>query len=225
MNSVVLTKTYAAPAWNLREIRRYAGIRSRTSDPSAVTEDDSELERILRECMTEIEDQLVYKVCYQEFPIHLTDTGVDLGFMTTESKDLRRNLRTCDRIVLFAATVGIELDRRIARYSRLSPVKAVLLQAIGAERIESLCDTFNREVTEAVQREGGRTRPRYSPGYGDLPLTMQKTIFTVLDCPRKIGLSLNESLLMSPSKSVTAILGIDGAGIGEAEPGDERSSL
>ena len=52
------------------------------------------------------------------------------------------------------------------------------------------------------------TRPRFSPGYGDLPINMQKDIFAALDCPRKIGLSLNESLLMSPSKSVTAIIGV-----------------
>ena len=59
-------------------------------------------------------------------------------------------------------------------------------------------------------------RPRFSPGYGDLPLELQKDVFRVLDCPRKIGLSLNESLLMSPSKSVTAIIGI-GKGDVEAE--------
>ena len=50
--------------------------------------------------------------------------------------------------------------------------------------------------------------PRFSPGYGDLPLSLQRDIFRVLDCPRKIGLTLNESLLMSPSKSVTAIVGL-----------------
>ena len=53
-------------------------------------------------------------------------------------------------------------------------------------------------------------KPRFSPGYGDLSLEMQRDIFRVLDCPRKIGLTLNESLLMSPSKSVTAIIGISG---------------
>ena len=87
-----------------------------------------------------------------------------------------------------------------------------MLQAVGAERIEALCDLFNGEITEKKRAEGLYTRPRFSPGYGDLPLELQKDIFDVLDCPRQIGLTLNQSLLMSPSKSVTAIIGVGADG-------------
>ncbi len=134
--------------------------------------------------------------------------SLDLGFTVTHSRDLQKNLKGCCRIILFGATVGLELDRLIARYGRLSPSKALCFQAIGAERIESLCNAFNDEIDEIFREQGMYTRPRFSPGYGDLPINMQKDIFAALDCPRKIGLSLNESLLMSPSKSVTAIIGV-----------------
>lgn len=134
--------------------------------------------------------------------------SLDLGFTVTHSRDLQKNLKGCCRIILFGATVGLELDRLIARYGRLSPSKALCFQAIGAERIESLCNAFNDEIDEIFREQGMYTRPRFSPGYGDLPINMQKDIFAALDCPRKIGLSLNVSLLMSPSKSVTAIIGI-----------------
>ena len=60
---------------------------------------------------------------------------------------------------------------------------------------------------EAVAK-GMSLRPRFSPGYGDLPLTVQKEFMTLLDCAHLIGINLNESLLMSPSKSVTAIIGM-----------------
>ena len=133
---------------------------------------------------------------------------LDLSFAVVKSADLKKNLRGCRKIILFAATIGLGTDRLIARYSRTSPAKALCFQAIGAERIESLCDVFNKEVSQQCRRNGFFTRPRFSPGYGDLPLDVQKSIFSVLDCPRKIGLSLNESLLMSPSKSVTAIIGL-----------------
>ena len=63
-------------------------------------------------------------------------------------------------------------------------------------------------MAELLKAEGVFLKPRFSPGYGDLPLSMQTDIFRVLDCPRKVGLTLNNSLLMSPSKSVTAIMGI-----------------
>ena len=131
-----------------------------------------------------------------------------MGFATVESAALRKNLQGCERAVVFAATVGLELDRMIAKAARLSPAKALLLQAIGAERIEALCDRFCQELSEELAPMGQTLRPRFSPGYGDLPLTFQEEIFRVLDCPRKIGLSLNESLLMSPTKSVTALVGI-----------------
>ena len=79
-----------------------------------------------------------------------------------------------------------------------------MFQAIGSERVESLCDELCREL----EGEWGTVRPRFSPGYGDLPLSLQKEIFALLDCGRSIGVALGENLLMSPSKSVTAIVGV-----------------
>ena len=79
-----------------------------------------------------------------------------------------------------------------------------MFQAIGTERIESRCDEF----CNYIEKEYGYTAPRFSAGYGDFPLDIQKEIFDVLDPGRKIGVTLNQSMLMSPSKSVTAIVGI-----------------
>ena len=106
--------------------------------------------------------------------------------------------------MIFAATIGVEIDRLIAKYSRLSPAKAFCCQAIGAERVEELCESVN----EKLGAGGEMLKPRFSPGYGDLPLETQKMIFSLLDCPKRIGVSLGDSLLMSPSKSVTAFAGI-----------------
>lgn len=198
MTNIVYTKTYPQPPFDKKEILRYAGVRG----------DVPELAELVQECMQEIENKLIYKVCFREFPIKDEQMYLDLDFLKTDSVDLRKNLKGCNCIVLFAATVGIELDRLIAKYSCISPTKALLFQAIGAERIESLCDIFNGEITKQAEEAGLFTRPRFSPGYGDLPIETQKEIFSVLDCPRKIGLSLNDSLLMSPSKSVTALIGI-----------------
>ena len=169
---------------------------------------DDSISGLVNECITELSDKLTYKVCYTEFPIHPTEDGVDLSFMQTNSRGLKMNLFGCEKIVLFAATVGLEIDRLIARYGVISPVKSVAFQAIGAERIESLCDMFNDEVRSRAAAENLYTRPRFSAGYGDFELSAQREIFKVLDCQRKIGLTLNDSLIMSPSKSVTAIIGI-----------------
>ncbi|MBR4027089.1 MAG: Vitamin B12 dependent methionine synthase activation subunit [Lachnospiraceae bacterium] len=176
-----------------------------------IEEDNGSLDSIIslmESCIEEVRNKLTYKVCYETFSISACGEYLDLEFTKTTSKDLRKNLKDCESVILFSATIGMEIDRLIARYSRISPVKALLFQAIGAERIESLCDMFNKDIKEQVALCGMTIRPRFSAGYGDLPLEMQREIFQTLDCARKIGVSLNESLLMSPSKSVTAFIGV-----------------
>lgn len=194
---MIHTETLPLPPVRCREVLRYAGAREETA----------ELAALLEEALSETAAVNSGKVCWAEFPITVTDTGLDLGVCITQSKALQKSLAGCDRVILFAATVGLTPDRLIARYSRLSPARALLMQAIGAERIEALCDAFCEKMRQEAA-DGQGISHRFSPGYGDFPLETQRDIFRVLDCPRKIGLTLNDSLLMSPSKSVTAVFGI-----------------
>lgn len=202
---MIRVQSFDLPPVNRREILRYAGVKAQTP----------ELTLLLEEALSEAAPQLSGKVCWTEFPIQWQKDGLDLGFTKTQSAALQRNLAGCHQIVVFAATLGLGLDRLLARYGRLSPAKALLLQAIGAERIEGLCDVFCEQIRAEAQVAGRSPAPRFSPGYGDFPLSVQRDIFRVLDCPRKIGLTLNESLLMSPSKSVTAVIGL-----GQPKPAD-----
>ena len=104
--------------------------------------------------------------------------------------------------------MGLGIDRLINKYGRITPSRAVCLQAIGAERIEALCDEFCKDIAQKYAESCRKLRPRFSPGYGDLPLSLQRDILNLLSSEKRIGLTLNESLLMSPTKSVTAIVGI-----------------
>ena len=194
----VYTKSYSPPPINQREILRYAGVGEPTD----------EILSLVNEVLAKIEGKLSYRVCYCEIPVKVDDGGVDFGFTYVKSNSLAKNLLGCESAVLFAATLGLELDRTLHRLSATSPSKALILQAIGAERIEALCNAFNGEIKENTALEHCSTRPRFSPGYGDLGIEFQRDIFSILDCSKKIGLSLTESLLMSPSKSVSAIIGI-----------------
>ena len=196
MNLTVLTKTYPTPAFNEKEALRYAGC----------SKADERTQTLLNECLKEVEDKLCYKVCYCEFGLEIKDTVCDFGVLRLNSKNLADNLAGCDRVIIFSATVGIEIDRLIAKYSRISPSKALIIQAIGAERIEALCDMFCDDIKS---ERDVNIHPRFSPGYGDLPIEAQKDIISVLDSARRIGVALNDSMLMSPSKSVTAFIGIE----------------
>ena len=201
----VRVRTYEPEDPRLRadraEIRRYAGMAR------GVTAEDAGTESLLAEVMEEMKGAFAYRVCYLRTGIAWDGEKPLLPF-GSESRQLAGCLRGSREIVVFAATAGMEADRRIARYQRISPTKALLAQAYGAERAERLCDVFCAEIAEETAAEGLRCTPRFSPGYGDLPLETQRDVFRLLDCERKIGVWLNESLLMTPSKSVTAVFGL-----------------
>lgn len=195
---MIHTEIFPLPRINCREVLRYAGVK----------EASPELTALLEDTMKEAAPVLTGRVCWREFSLSRDGNMLDLGFAKTTSTALDRNLAGCDRIVVFAATLGLSLDRLIARYGQIAPSKALLLQAFGAERIEALCDAFCEKIRMEAAEHGLRAAPRFSPGYGDLPLEIQQDLFRVLDCSRRIGLTLNNSFLMSPSKSVTAVIGL-----------------
>ncbi len=195
MRAAVFVRELEAPAPDKEEILRYAGCRGQSSDT----------EKLIEDCLAEALPRLCYKVCFCELDVGVEGDTVTLGEKTINSASLAKRLSGCSRAAVFAATVGLELDRLISKYSRISPARAVCMQAIGAERVEALCDAFCLELEKKV----GSTRTRFSPGYGDLSLELQRNICEWLSASKHIGVSVNESLLLSPSKSVTAIVGVD----------------
>jgi hypothetical protein len=196
-----LQTKFTLPPVDKRETLRYMGAREATA----------ELNELLDACITETQSSFTPRLCFVEIPIRPNEGGVEFPFGKVRSQSLCRLLEGCDRAILLAATVGIEIDRRIAKYKSLSPARALCLQALGTERVEALCNEFCRALQAEAEAAGLSVTNRFSPGYGDLPLTLQADFFRLLDCPRQIGLTLNESLLMSPTKSVTAVVGLKGA--------------
>ena len=198
MTTIVYKKDYPAPPIDRREALRYAGVRG----------DAPEVASLLEECIEEAEHHLSYKLCYAYYPLTRVKFSLDLGFAMVDSRDLAEHLDGCSHVIALAATLGLAYDRLLARAAKVSPTRALLLDGLGAERIEALCDLFCEEEGERQAAVGAGLTRRFSAGYGDLPLELQASIFGALDCERSIGLTLNESLLMSPQKSVTAIIGI-----------------
>ena len=191
---MVFTKTYSAPPVNEKEILRYLG-----GDKSEQTSE------LICDCLKELGDRLKYKVCYCELSVAINQNECDFSVFRLKSKDLAKNLNGSARVILFAATVGVEIDRLIAKYGKISPTKALVFQAIGSERAEALCDLFCADMEKTYS---AKAKPRFSPGYGDLSLESQKQIFSVLLPERKLGIILSDGMLMFPTKSVTAFVGL-----------------
>lgn len=184
----VLRKAYKDIPVKRTEILRYSGIKQ----PS-----DRDI-RIMEECIDEALPVMDYKVCYKYS---------DPSLFLKDSVTAGRFLKGAETAVVFAATAGFGIDRLILKYGVSSPVKALFFQAVGAERVESLCDIFQRDICKD-NSESLYPGHRFSPGYGDFRLNMQTEITDILDTSRQIGVTLNDSLLMSPSKSVTGVFGL-----------------
>lgn len=120
--------------------------------------------------------------------------------------DIKNHLEGCEKAIVFCATLGAEIDRLI-RISQISDMaRAVVLDSFASVAVEQLCMKADEQIAEKYPEYNMTFR--FSPGYGDYPIVLQKTILNMLDAPRKIGLTTNESSLLVPSKSVTAVMGL-----------------
>lgn len=121
-------------------------------------------------------------------------------------EDIRAFLADCDSVVLLAATLGAEAEALIRRAAGRDMAQAVILDAAGSAAVERVCDNFCDDLAAALAPRF--LTDRFSPGYGDMPLSDQRALFRVLDVSRRIGVTLSESALMIPQKSVTALIGV-----------------
>lgn len=180
------------------ESRRYLGCGS-GADP--VTE-----ERISR-CSGKLRESLRPRTVWREFALCREEGAIRLDgtVLRLEGEDIARHLAGCSRCVLMAATLGREADQMILRAQPLDMAEAMVLDACATTAVEEVCD----RLEESLRQRYGRLTGRFSPGYGDLPLSIQGAVLGVLDAGRRIGLTLSAGGILLPHKSVTAIMGID----------------
>jgi len=140
------------------------------------------------------------------------------------SRTLARYMGNSRELFLFGATLGSRVDIALRRIALTSVAEAGAAQAVAAALIETYCDDCCCELAKGLP-EGKLLKWRYSPGYGDWPLEEQKILFPVLDCAHTIGLTLTESCMMAPVKSVTAVIAITEKEVADKESGDPRQSF
>jgi len=108
-------------------------------------------------------------------------------------------------VIFLCGTLGAEFDAWQRRLSVLSAADALISQQIGLDAIERTMDGLEADLRADVEAAGGRLLPRRSPGYGEMPLELSREIVAVLDATKTIGVSVTETNLLVPSKSVTAV--------------------
>lgn len=179
------------------------------------TTPDEGICRLTDEVLAELIDNIEPKSIYKHFNCVVEGNTVSLYDIergntefTAMSHNLSDNLRHCGQVVLMAATLGIGADKLLNKYELINMTKASIMQACGAECIEAYCNLLQDEIRAQAAKDRLYLRPRFSAGYGDLALETQKDIFRTLECTKRIGLTLTQSLLMYPTKSVTAFIGL-----------------
>ncbi len=183
-----------------KEIYRFLGYRSITPSP--------EIDERIKACTERMQAAATPKCYYSKFSVTQEAPDItNIAGLRIKSKNLYKNLSGCDYAYMFAATVGLGIDHLIKRGEISSIMDAAIYQAAGAEMIESYADSEIARIRETESQNGYILRPRYSPGYGDLPLALQSDFESILNMQKWCGITLTDTLLMVPSKSITAFIG------------------
>jgi len=166
----------------------------------------------LRREMTAVAEKLTArlrpKYTYRVFSLKHEPDGVRLreADLLLAGKTVERMLEGCDQAALMACTLGAEFDALLRAEQARDMAKAAMLNACGSAWVEAGCDAAEKELSARFPEKF--LTDRFSPGYGDLPLSLQPEICSALDAGRRLGLFVSESYLMNPAKSVTAVIGL-----------------
>ena len=123
-------------------------------------------------------------------------------------RDIAAHMDGCTSFVLLGVTLGEGIDRAVRRAGIGDVAAAMAADALASALAEQAADIAQAQLRAALLAQGRYCTPRYSPGYGDWPLEVQPLIERLLDLPKNLGVTVTESNLMLPRKSVTALLGV-----------------
>lgn len=162
----------------------------------------------VKQAAEELTAALVPRFVYKAFSVEHTEHGAflpeaGLALPGTMAKTM---LQSCDRAALLCCTLGASFDRLLRMTQARDMAKAAILNSCGSAYVEAGCDEAEKEI--ASRYPGLFLTDRFSPGYGDLPLSIQPDFIAVLDTGRRLGVTVTDSLLMLPAKTVTAVIGL-----------------
>lgn len=198
------------------EVLRYLGYKG--------SEIPKNTERLIEGCILETLGMVRPSYTYRRFPVTESESGIlvgDTGVCLT-GEAVRKHLAGCQEVYLFCGTVGNFVDKNIRLKMVMEPSAGVVLDSCGSVAVEQVMEAAEQEIEQEAAAEGKHITWRFSPGYGDLPLELQRDFVELLDTHRKLGVGVSESFLLTPTKSVTALVGVLEAGSGQA--GDSANS-
>ena len=186
-----------------KAVRRYLGC-PRPDRPMT-----PELETMLEACFFQAREQSRPRSAVSPLlPLERREGGLFAGPLPLDGSDIAAHLEGCTHAVLLGATLGAPLDALLRQTEVLDMAGAVMLDAAANVLVEGEADRTEEELRQRLRASGRYLTGRFSPGYGNFPLTVQRELIRLLDGPGRIGLTVSQSFIMNPRKSITAVLGV-----------------
>lgn len=185
---------------NREEAFRYMGHKGEEIPQSII--------KIADECEKALLENISPKYIYRVFDTEFSADGIIIKNtpLIFKGKDIAEHLQGCEKCVLMCATLSAGADKVIRQYEASGMEKAVVADCLASAAIEQVCNIAESEIQKALGDYNYTWR--FSAGYGDFPLDIQKDFLAVLNAQKRIGLNVTDSLILTPRKSVTAVMGI-----------------
>lgn len=201
-----LASIHDVPALDLEDLRRreiYRYLRLEGNAPDDATSADVE-RNLLR-----LKDTVDVRAVASLRPITKQDGAIVFGDFSTESEMLQKNMKTSEYALLFAMTLGPAVDRLISRLLITSKADAFITDACCAEYLESYANHYCAQVRDDAAQQGFFGHPRFSPGFADFGLEFQWPLIRSLQADKKMHIALTEGNMLVPTKTITALMGLD----------------
>jgi hypothetical protein len=192
------------------ETLRYLGYAGQAVDAHL----EARVEALIQEAETTLPALYTWRVfAINEEDTRWLDSATPLIALTSTPLTLRgtsitRHLTGARAVAVLSCTMGMACERALRTKSALNATDALIFGAAASSLVEAGADAACKEIADFAATFGWHTGERYSPGYGDLPLSTQREIATALELPKTLGVSLTESNLLIPVKSMTAFVGL-----------------
>ncbi len=185
------------------EVRRYLG------EYKGITEVPEKVSLAIQKLLITSRILINASASSREFKLlSWSESEVKTEVMTLPGKSIAKLLKEAHDVIFCATTIGEALEKEVNRLlEERKTLEATILDAIGSTAADTAMDYLNNLLKAEATRRGLKLTRRYSPGYGDLPLSIQADLLK-FSGGDKLGIKVSPSHMLIPRKSVTAIIGV-----------------
>ncbi len=183
----------------------------------------------IKYCIDLTKDMINPKFIFRKYPIRKikcsnkkNQVNIEGTNLMLESDDVYNLLLECDECILISATLGLEIEKEIRKLTYTDLTKGIIIDACATTAIEEVCDIVQGNIAKQLSKEDKHITYRYSPGYGDLAIEKNADINNILNSQKEIGLTVTNSGIMIPRKSVVALIGVSHKGISNTKKSCEN---